>query len=351
MKRDPADSPSSLKSIEWIGGHEWIPAAYLLLALALSWAFSFTIDFTLLVDFSYDFHFLSLLIFFVTLTLLVTGARAPRTDGDSRLFGPRWRARIFREYLTPQLAWDTVRALLLIKLVLVIYCNIKQAIPRIHPQTFDEDLERLDILLHLGFDPLRVPVYLADHPIITGAIDFLYVVWYFVKAPMVVIFLLVRNRRLHVGFYGAYLSIWIVGGLFAVAFPSLGPIYTHPELYESLNKPFATGFQERLWTHYQQMLAAPEEYQALIYEGIAAFPSLHVAVVALFAFFLGRVHRGAAALMWAFTVVIQFGSVLLGWHYAVDGYFGILLAYVLYRLATRALRIPASDASLGARDD
>jgi hypothetical protein len=43
------------------------------------------------------------------------------------------------------------------------------------------------------------------------------------------------------------------------------------------------------------------------------------------------VNRYLGIHMSMYTVVILIGSVFLGWHYAIDGYFTILLAFVFYR--------------------
>ena len=37
--------------------------------------------------------------------------------------------------------------------------------------------------------------------------------------------------------------------------------------------------------------------------------------------------------MGAYTLVVQAGSVLLGWHYAIDGYFAVAVAVVLYKIS------------------
>jgi membrane-associated phospholipid phosphatase len=68
--------------------------------------------------------------------------------------------------------------------------------------------------------------------------------------------------------------------------------------------------------------------------GISAMPSMHVATAVLF--FLCARGAGIAWLSWAtgiFAVMIQIGSVLLAWHYAVDGYAGALLALGCWWLA------------------
>ena len=144
-------------------------------------------------------------------------------------------------------------------------------------------------------------------------------------------FAIMPDRILAARFFTAYFAIWILGGLSAVLLPSLGPIYTHPEWFAGLHKPFADGLQKKLFVHYQAALADPAKYKVFIYEGIAAFPSLHVGIAALFTFFLLRISRTAGILMGLYTLIVQVGSVLLGWHYAVDGYFAILLAFVLYK--------------------
>jgi hypothetical protein len=64
--------------------------------------------------------------------------------------------------------------------------------------------------------------------------------------------------------------------------------------------------------------------------GISAFPSIHVTLVAvnaLFAFERSRIVGVPAALL---VPVIMFGSVYLGWHYALDGYVSLLVVGLVY---------------------
>jgi membrane-associated phospholipid phosphatase len=318
----------------WLDGYEWIIAAYALLSWALARRYGFEIDYAIALDFRYDAGFLVALALLASLALIASGLRARWIGGLA--FGPAWRQRVRREYFTAQRAWDLARVLVLLKLVLTVYGNLKQAIPRMHPELFDEELLRADVAAHLGLNPMRATADLLARLGLVRAFDTLYVVWYAIKIPMLVVFVLVEDRALRAAFFGAYFSLWILGGLLAVLWPSLGPIYVHPEWFAGLDKPVASELQHQLWVHYQASLADPEHYRALIYEGIAAFPSLHVGIAALFALFLGRLHRWAGISMWIYTAIVQIGSVVLGWHYAIDGYAGILLAVALWALFTRA---------------
>ncbi len=59
--------------------------------------------------------------------------------------------------------------------------------------------------------------------------------------------------------------------------------------------------------------------------GISAFPSLHVAMVTLCCLVSLEVDRVLAAAGLIIVLIIETGSVLFGWHYAIDGYFSILV--------------------------
>jgi membrane-associated phospholipid phosphatase len=86
---------------------------------------------------------------------------------------------------------------------------------------------------------------------------------------------------------------------------------------EGVDQLPAAGFQRLLWDSYQGHLHGATA-------GIAAFPSLHGAVPA----YLARATRPDwwRWPAWLLTLVTWFCSVLLGWHYLVDGTGGILVA-------------------------
>ena len=126
------------------------------------------------------------------------------------------------------------------------------------------------------------------------------------------------------------------------ALPSAGPIF-----YERLgfgdrfadlpSRPWATVTADYLWANYL-------DNGSRVGAGISAFPSLHVAGAAWVASVVSSYSRKLAPVAWAYFVLILMGSVFLGWHYALDGIAGLVIALVMYRLVSWS---PRREAKLG----
>jgi hypothetical protein len=83
--------------------------------------------------------------------------------------------------------------------------------------------------------------------------------------------------------------------------------------------------------------------------GISAMPSMHLAVTMLIYLLARSYGRRMAALALTYVFIMLVGSVHLGWHYAIDGYIGILGGIVAWTVAgvmTRHIvpRAPAEGA-------
>lgn len=226
--------------------------------------------------------------------------------------------------------YEITRIVLAFKLCMVVYSALKSWIPLLNPHLYDTELMQVDAWLHLGYSPVELCRTLTASPVVARSIDVLYVAWYALKLPVILFFLLHPSpeRRWH--FFTVYFLVWMIGGGLAILVPSLGPIYVRPESFAHVDMPTARTLQEYLWQHYEQLVSTPQSHRSLLYDGVAAFPSLHVAIAALNAIALWGSSRTLGSVLAAYAVVIQIGSVALGWHYAVDGYVGILLAVGLY---------------------
>ena len=216
---------------------------------------------------------------------------------------------------------------------------LKGSIGILRPFTWDRTLADLDSWLHFGRLPHDWLWPILNSPAAVQAINFAYNFWFFILVALVFVATIARrDTLLRHQFLLSFMLIWLVGGFFvALGFSSAGPCYflrlglggEYRELMEALalvdrtHSVWALSTQDVLWDGYTG--ATPGSI------GISAFPSLHVATAVLFALYATRRSAIAGILLWAFAGVILLGSVVLGWHYAVDGYAGILLAILTWK--------------------
>jgi membrane-associated phospholipid phosphatase len=88
---------------------------------------------------------------------------------------------------------------------------------------------------------------------------------------------------------------------------------------------FARFNQIGLWENLQAGTWLP-------FGGVSAMPSVHVAMATLIAIVAKAQNRTAGLLLTIFAGLTMLGSVVLGWHYAIDGYLGIAMALAIWRL-------------------
>jgi membrane-associated phospholipid phosphatase len=67
--------------------------------------------------------------------------------------------------------------------------------------------------------------------------------------------------------------------------------------------------------------------------GISAMPSMHVTIATLNALLCWRIDRRLGVAASAFAVLIFLGSIMLLWHYAVDGIAGVFIACLCWSAA------------------
>jgi hypothetical protein len=136
--------------------------------------------------------------------------------------------------------------------------------------------------------------------------------------------------------------LWIIGGTLAAwMLASAGPCYygrvvegpdPYAELAQRINgMPLhVNGAQKRLWELRESQAYTP-------FAGISAMPSMHVGMAVLVAVVAWRRHKLAGALCWMYAAVVQAGSVVLAWHYAIDGYVAALIVGVCWFAAGRLI--------------
>ena len=224
--------------------------------------------------------------------------------------------------------------------------ELKPEIPTINPFKWDETFVQLDRTLHFGIDPWRLLQPIMGYAPITFVSNLAYDFWFLALFGSWVWFAFQKKPGLlRTRFFISYMLIWwIGGGLLAVAFSSAGPCYfgnlgLQPNPYVDLMS-YLNGVNERLpiWALDAQKLLWDGYTGKSDPLGISAFPSMHNASAVLFALTFRQVSKAWGRFFAAYAVLILLTSVHLGWHFAVDGYAAIILAFACWFLSAPIAR-------------
>jgi hypothetical protein len=246
------------------------------------------------------------------------------------------RHKSYRRYLTARSLAGVAIIFLLAPLFKSAFASFKQTIPLIHPFSWDSALMRLDVVLHFGHHPWVLLKSILDYPLLVRTIDFFYVFWFVVLAVYCLWMAWTRRRRLRRCFFISTLLVWILlGSGLGTLFSSAGPCYfsylngATPNPYSPLmtrlteigqiKSLWALDNQQGLWDFYR-------DGTWYSFGGISAMPSIHLAMSMIFVMVSFNFGKWPGYFSILYLLIMQIGSVILGWHYAVDGYAGILLA-------------------------
>jgi len=203
------------------------------------------------------------------------------------------------------------------------------------------DLDRLIF----GSDPW-VLAHALSPPALASAWAFLYaVIWGFALVFSGTVIAAFAGRRFTATFFTALMLSWLIGGvLMAYLLSAAGPVFAHladPALAEQF-APLRADLidmlgQENLVLKSQRYLAAGMNVKvALKGGGISAMPSMHIATATIFICAAWRTRWLIFAIL--FWVMTFFGSVYLGYHYAIDAPVAAVIAICCWFAAKRLYR-------------
>lgn len=178
-----------------------------------------------------------------------------------------------------------------------------------------------------GVDPWELLHLLPDG--ITPVIDLIYGAWIVLIILVSLVVATFADDRLAARYFLAWGMAWLFLGVgVAHALPSAGPIFG-PDLgfgFERLHAALKDTLAMRL---HDQLWAAHSGQTAELGGGISAMPSMHCAIAFLFAAAGWRTRLRESTIVYA--VIIWFGSVYLGWHYALDGLASLVGVLLIWR--------------------
>ena len=309
-----------------------------------------------LVD-SYE-TFLSAAVVFGSMALAVAvfreRARTPARLPATAAYRDAWKL-LRAELLTAEYVVNVAIVFAVAPIAISAFSAAKQAIPFVHPFTWDARIAAVGVRLH-GVAPMWALMQpFLGHPNLTIAMDWFY--HRFWTAAMLGSFVggaLLRPSPLRRQYLlSVVLLFLIVGTLGAFFFASAGPAYYGSVVGGSPN-PYAPLFQYLRGVDLQAGLMSLRGEQTLWFAythriegfglGVSAMPSMHVASAALTALFGFAVRRWLGLLLTLVTIATWIASVNLGWHYSLDGCVGIFLAAITWWLAGRIAALDSATA-------
>lgn len=226
-------------------------------------------------------------------------------------------------------------------LFMAAFTVMKGMIPVLQPYGWDAQFAAWDRGLHGGVDPWRLLQPIFGHAVITAIINVVYNLWFVVMFAVLYWQLFsTRHPQLRRRFFWTFFLTWIINGsVLATLLSSAGPGFYHLVL-PGVENPFAVQMdylrgiaehypvwavqtQEGLWQSYQGNKTG-------LGSGIAAMPSVHVAIASLFLLLSFHYGRFARVFFCVFAAFIMIGSVHLAWHYALDGYVGAAVTALIW---------------------
>lgn len=261
---------------------------------------------------------------------------------------------------------DALPVVLLIGPFGVVFAQIKSLIPSINPFNWDASFVLLEAWLHGGYQPwVWLAPYLLNGPLISIT-SLLYTECWPLLGFMTLAhaILCIKRPALRMQFLLSYFGCWgLLGTVAAVIMSSAGPAFYgdvigEPNPFSPLMNRLAeldqdgwitsVPISDLLWQAYELSNPAP------IGLGISAMPSLHVSLSCLFFLYARRFGKTLGILTGVYLVSTLVGSVVLGWHYAIDGYAAILATLLIWRASGALARRftdpppPGSQSLIGA---
>jgi len=253
--------------------------------------------------------------------------------------------------LDPRRLGAGLASLLLVAVFSSAFTDAKANIAQIQPFAWDPWLAGIDRGLHFGHDPwvLLQPVF--GSPLATTFLNANYHFWLFLMYFMIFMASFDRHERARSArfIFALLLSFALGGNILAILLSSAGPVYFQAFGFGTDFAPLMQGLRASdqvspVWALDVQRALLKGFHDETEIRGISAMPSMHVASSAIMTLYAFSWRPWAGWLMVLFSALIMFGSVHLGWHYAVDAYIALPLAVLCWWLAERLCRLLADPA-------
>lgn len=245
-------------------------------------------------------------------------------------FKEKDRNNLYKKSLA--LFYDTIRIWTLFYFVLIIESNIKINVPLINGHLYDAFYHQIDMYIK-PFGSLII--FVRDW--VQSFIDLSIMYVYLYEALFLLTFIILywKNPKFFRPMYFATIFAILIGALLYCMMPAIGPFY-----YSSSPSPYVQDTVTDMLMRYNvYRLSHGEVYSyAMVVEGIAAMPSLHVGNTIIFLYFIYKYARKWTWFYLPCFIYIFIDAMYTKYHYGLDVIIGFLLGLISIYICEKIYR-------------
>lgn len=261
------------------------------------------------------------------------------------------------DFIKSKQAKNGFAGLLAITPLLIFFCIIKSLFPVLAPKQWDDLFAQWDLHIH-GNYPHEILMPMVQNWNLEVVAEQIYIVWFlFMFLANFYCLFFDRDTLRRKQYLWSFALCWIISGtILALAFYSAGPIFYHL-IYEGAANPYSNlvtwlstasnGEPVNALKSGMFLYTMAHDGLSPDYNGPSAMPSQHVAVAWLMALYAFKFRASLGIAMTFYTLGILLSSIVLGWHYAVDGYVGIVVVTLIWITVGTALKWKAQHERTG----
>jgi membrane-associated phospholipid phosphatase len=153
-------------------------------------------------------------------------------------------------------------------------------------------------------------------------------VWVIEYTVVFFLILISREPKLVLHYCISMIFLFYVGRYLGLLNPVMGPAIFKPEFFGYLSGSYTETAMQLVGSVMKMDLEEAKSASGILLGGVSAMPSLHVGMVSITAYWLGVAKRWMLFFSIPWVLMVWTSTVVLGWHYILDGAGGVGLAAV-----------------------
>ena len=189
--------------------------------------------------------------------------------------------------------------------------------------------------------------WITSFPINTDPWEKLYYSAWFIELFAVFVLVVIgRHSKIVLNYCVSMILLFYFGRFLGVLNPVMGPAFFKPELYSLLSGSITDTAMQGVA---EVMATGPEavtDRSGILIGGVSAMPSIHVGMVTLTSLWLAIEMRATLFVTVPWVFLVWMSTVVLGWHYILDGAGGLMLGVICVWITQWGLQSYKVDATV-----